>query len=194
MIYHLLQAITTTLQFELKGQGLDAKRQWGFAPVADPAKLTLPYIALYPSKLHASQALQQEPYHSSPDSPVRLTTTQEFQQDFTIDLYDKALGSLEKISSLVVGSLLTNHDTLVESYNISTKAELKPEYRANQLFTRHHLRQFQFLYGTPTFPTNSVGLQLAFTAIGYLTLTKILTEDLSRIQTIHLSTPNSPDG
>lgn len=190
MIYHLLQAITDSLQLDLK---LDLKKEipndddhWGLTPIADPTNITLPYLTLYPNKLQVDHPLQQQSHSSTQsDTPAPLTITQEFQQDFVIELYDKTPSDLEKRASLVIGSLLTNHDILINRCNAT---EIQSKYQTNQILTCHHLRQFKFHTGIPTYTSNVLGLQLNFTAIGHLSMSRSMPDSQDIIQTINIST------
>ncbi|MEN8445226.1 MAG: hypothetical protein ABG776_09485, partial [Cyanobacteria bacterium J06555_13] len=130
MIYRLLTIITTTLQAELKGQFPKSKSHWRTTPITDPTKVSQPLIALYPGPLQASQRsnsqisqpvsqpAQPEAYgtESNEKAPI-LATTQEFQQTFSIDLYTQSPEDLEKLSSLIVGILLTYQEALIKRYN-----------------------------------------------------------------------------
>ncbi|MFG6095289.1 hypothetical protein SPB21_08555 [Leptothoe sp. ISB3NOV94-8A] len=186
MIYHLLQVITDNLQLDLKNEIPNDDDHWGLIPIIDPTKITLPHLTLYPNKLQVNHPLQQQSYPlTQSDTPAPLTITQEFQQDFTIELYDKTPSDLEKRASLVIGSLLTNHDILINRYNA---ADIQSKYQTNQISTCHHLRQFQFHAGIPTYASNVMGLQLNFTAIGHLSMSRSMPDSQDIIQTINIST------
>ena len=180
MIDHLIQAITTTLKIELQGKKIPQK-SWGTAPISGNTSLTLPYITLYPSQLQARQPPQQHSPKPPSDNLRVLTLTQDVQQDFAIDLYAKTAAALEEIASLVLGSLLTYHDQLIETYNTT-----KPKYQSHSVSTHHYLRQFQFLRGTPVYRPSAVGLQLAFRVTGHLVLTRPLTESLIPIHKVEI--------
>ena len=72
---------------------------------------------------------------------VGVFTIREFQQEFLVDIYDVNLADVEKWSSLVTGIILTNHDELLEHYNLIEKTE----YLANQFITTHTIDQIQIL-------------------------------------------------
>ncbi|MFG6102173.1 hypothetical protein D0962_04710 [Leptolyngbyaceae cyanobacterium CCMR0082] len=186
MIHHLLQAITDALKLDLKKEIPEDDNHWGVTPITDPTSITLPYLTLYLSKLQVDHPLQQLSHSSTqPDPPAPLTITQEFQQDFVIELYDKTPSDLEKRASLVIGGLLTNHDSLIKRYNTT---DIQANYQTNQISTRHHLRQFQFHAGIPTYASNVLGLQLNFTAIGHLSMSRSMPDSQDIIQTINIST------
>ncbi|NEZ61148.1 hypothetical protein [Adonisia turfae] len=186
MIYHLLQVITDNLQLDLKNEIPNDDDHWGLIPIIDPTKITLPHLILYPNKLQVNHPLQQLSHSSTqPDPPAPLTITQEFQQDFVIELYDKTPSDLEKRASLVIGGLLTNHDSLIKRYNTT---DIQANYQTNQISTRHHLRQFQFHAGIPTYASNVLGLQLNFTALGHLSMSRSVPDSQNIIQTINIST------
>lgn len=208
MIYHLLTIITTTLQSELEGQFPKAKSHWHTVPIAEPTKGNLPLISLYAGLLQASQRSSQQTNQqqqaqsdgAAPSNntqanrtkaPILATTTQEFQQTFSIDLHTQTPADLEKLSSLILGILLTYQSELITAYN---NTDPLSTYQAQTVTTRHHLRQFQFLSSTPTYPSESAagpgagfGLTLTFSALGHLTLSKPITEGLHPIETIDIT-------
>ncbi|MFK8184553.1 MAG: hypothetical protein AB8B99_14360 [Phormidesmis sp.] len=205
MIYHLLTAITITLQSELKDSVPLPEAPWNTVPITAPTQANLPLIALYPGPLQSSQRSNSQisqlasqpaqPEANEKTAPV-LATTQEFQQTFSIDLYTQSPEDLEKLSSLIVGILLTYQDPLIKRYNTTEPSSTEPStsdppttYQAKTVTTRHHLRQYQFLSSTPTYPpdpTAGVGLTLTFSALGHLTLSKPVTEGLHPIETIDI--------
>jgi hypothetical protein len=141
-------------------------------PLTDPTVSDRPAIALYPGNWVINQ------------NKGDLLPIQEFQQDFWIDIYDKEFGQLEQWSSLVTGILLGSHDGLIQQYNTPPEAKPKTEYQTEQFMTRHTLSQFRLLAGTYLSCENGLGLQLKFTAVGQIKLTKLTRDEDAKIKEV----------
>lgn len=115
-----------------------------------------------------------------------LFTVQEFQQDFWIEIYDSDFAKLEQWSSLISGILLNSHDRLIEQYNTPQDPEAKTEYQTPNFLTTHTLSQFRLLGGTYLSPATGMGLQLKFTIVGQIKMTKALAEGATAIQKIQI--------
>lgn len=121
-------------------------------------------------------------------SVVRLTysfvgvfAVKEFEQRFLVDIYEADLALVEQWASLATGMILTNHDELIEQYNITAKTE----YVANQFITRHTLDRLHILEGSPGRQESALTMQLTYKAIGQVTLIKEIIDGFGLIEKIH---------
>lgn len=179
LIYNLLTAMVALLQTEL-GEGPNSI---GIMPLADPVASDRPAIGLYPGDWVINP------------SKGDLTPIQEFQQDFWIDIYDGDLARLEQWSSLITGILLGSHDGLIQQYNTPPEAKPKTEYQTEQFMTRHTLSQFRLLGGAYLSQEKGPGLQLKFTVVGQIKLTKPTRDEGARVKQVVLKGGGvSPEG
>lgn len=179
MIYHLLQAITSRLQAELKNQVPKAKRHWGIAPASEPAAASLPLVTLY-AGASDSRVQQPLPQLAEEKGDAIATVTQELAQTFSIEIHAKAPDELEAIATLVLATVLTSQLSLLEAFNNSEKTT----YQGQTVRTSHRLRQLKFLSVTPAYFEKSVATTLAFSTTGYIILDQLLEETVYTIKEI----------
>ena len=143
--------------------------------MAGPPTADRPAIALYPGNWVINQ------------SKGDLLPIQEFQQDFWIDIYDGDFARLEQWSSLVTGILLGSHDGLIQQYNAPPESHPKTQYQTEKFMTCHTLSQFRLLAGTYLSCENGLGLQLKFTAVGQIKLTKLTRDEDAKIKEVTIA-------
>ncbi len=112
---------------------------------------------------------------------VGLFAVREFLQEFLVDIYDDTIINIEKWASLINGIFLTNHNELIDYYNIQDKTE----YSAANYLTTHTINQVHLLDGTSDRSGTIAKLQLKFKVAGQMKLVKELKDGYGLIDKIH---------
>jgi hypothetical protein len=182
MIFQLLTAIAQTLQTDFQPTLPNATE----AIVVSGGTLVLPeklpYIRLLPGKVTFPHN-GRDRGTIAPNS-TQLVMVREFQQEFFVEIYDQSIAQLESWTSLIVGILFASHDILLQTYNQGQQTLPKTEYTAAPFHTLHTLNQIQLLEGLPITTETVLGLQLRGSAIGQITITRILPEGTTPITSI----------
>lgn len=98
---------------------------------------------------------------------VGLFAIQEFKQLLHIDVRAATPGQVEQWASLLIALLLTEHDTLLATYNASTETT----YSAGDFTTKHTIDGMRLLEGVPGVDGDAL-LRLLFQVSGRLELGK----------------------
>jgi hypothetical protein len=117
---------------------------------------------------------------------VGIFSLRNFEQELFIEVQATSTNELEKLTALIAGSILTNHDDLIES--CSQDPTYKTEYNADSLRILAQLRQIQFLAGNPA-DTSSIKITLKFLVTGQLKATRAISEDFGIIEKIEIIEP-----
>lgn len=114
---------------------------------------------------------------------VSIFTLRELRQEFVIDIYAADPATVEKLGSLVAGSILIEQQTLLADFN--NNAAFKAEYSAGNIGTLHRLHQIHLLTGMPRYQVAIPRLQLGFEATGLLKTTRAITDGFGLIERVH---------
>ena len=108
-------------------------------------------------------------------------TVREFRQEFYLDVFDSNAADLERWSALSVSMILTNHDSLLETFNQTNKTE----HSANEYLSVHTIRNIHLLDGTPALVTSPFLHKLRFEVRGDIKPVKEISGGFGLIERVH---------
>lgn len=91
-----------------------------------------------------------------------IYTIREFKQEFVLEFYDETISKREELAAIALAAVLTNHDELMEGFNMISK------YNEQDYSTAHTLSDIQFMAGRPNDLKEPSSLQLFFLAKGQI--------------------------
>jgi hypothetical protein len=112
-----------------------------------------------------------------------LALTQDIEQELLIDVYAVDPAAAEQWASLSTAIILASHNSLLTTYNSSTKTQ----YQAKDFSTVHTIDQIQLIDGIVNTASTISKLQLKFGITGQLQLIKEIHEGAEVIREIPLS-------
>jgi hypothetical protein len=110
---------------------------------------------------------------------IQTTTEREFEQEFSIDVYDTSPESAEKWASLTCAVVLGSLDELLDTFNHQSAP-----YREKLFTTRHELRKIELLEGAPIPDETVSAYKLKFNTSGELHMVRQLAESPSVIKEV----------
>ena len=119
------------------------------------------------------------------------TSLQEFQQDFWLTITARDAATVDRLTTLTLGSLLTSQDRLLASYQSGLE---NSQYRTEEFGARPSLRQLQLIKGEAAHPDSGVGFQLQWQVSGQITLTRYLEASPAPIRQVDLKTTTAQQG
>ncbi|MEW6491436.1 MAG: hypothetical protein AB1589_02635 [Cyanobacteriota bacterium] len=117
-------------------------------------------------------------------SLVGVLTVREFQQEFFIHIYDSNPANLEKLISLVTGSILINQEPLIQNYNFTEPTQYQTQN--DGIITTHFLNKINFIEGNYNTLIDKFEFQIKFKTFGQLKVTKTVTEALDIIEKVNI--------
>jgi hypothetical protein len=110
-----------------------------------------------------------------------IFTVREFHQDFFIDVFDNPIPHLERLSSVINAMVLTNHDSILEEFNVLNKTQ----HSIGNYQSEHTLRSIRFLEMTPLDSLDSPSVwSLKYEVSGMLKVTKEISSGYGIIEKI----------
>jgi hypothetical protein len=113
---------------------------------------------------------------------VNVSILRGFTQELSVDIYASNSSDVEKLVSLMIGTIIVNHDALIIGYNQDPL--YTTIYNAGSVGTYHQLSQIQFLEGTPE-QIPALKTSLNFLVSGQIRATREITEGFGLIEKIH---------
>ncbi|HRI61768.1 MAG TPA: hypothetical protein PK228_18650 [Saprospiraceae bacterium] len=121
-----------------------------------------------------------------------IFTVREFSQVFFMDIFDIKPDFLERWAAIATAMILTNHDFLLEAFNLPDPTK----HQANDYLSAHTLRNIRLLEGTPGMAASPYKMQLKFATQGEIRLVKEISGGFGLIEQIHSpgasATPDRP--
>ena len=194
MIQKLIFNIIKELQNELAGHPLQPKVV--AISIAQPIAQNLPQIAIYPGKLTITQNFKDTNlarHHTSRS----VLVLREFQQELFLDIYTQDLGKLEEISSLAIGTILTNQEQLIQNNNLEQDDNSEHpthQYQSKTISNTHTISQISSLEAIYISQEKPFAFRLKFAVIGQLKMVKTVLEEVGTIEHIEVKsdTPTPP--
>ncbi len=185
MIYNLLTAITNLLKTELSAYLPQSDKHFILAQLTTSPPKPYPKISIYTGKFILEQTIKEgNVIKSYPDeNRQEIIAVREFTQDFFIEIYDENLSNIEKISSLLIGAILTDSENLIQQYNVATTTN----YQSQQTTTSHLINKVNILEGNYKTSEDTLSFEIKLQVKGRLNLLRNIAGTVQPIKTITIS-------
>lgn len=185
MIYKLLTAIANLLKTELSADLPQSDKHFTTKQLRESPSEPFPKISVYLGKFTPDTSIRNsksvKPYPE--ENRQEILVMREFEQDFFIEIYDKDLGKVEKLASLILGVILTNSEDLLQEYNNVTTST---KYQSKAITTVHIINQVNVLDSIYKTTAEPQSFELKLQAKGQLKLLRNIGGELGTIDEINI--------